>query len=239
MTKSESQAPSSAADVSESVKSTRGPKAERSAAMRARIMEATVDCLNDAGFAATTTQRILESGGISRGALLHHFPTRADLMIAVAEYCVRQQNTYVARRLAPVEDLIAKFLGLTEAAWEATQSRSGVAFIEIMLGGRREPGLDHRLSSLILEREEIQRRDVWRLGEDLGMRGLERDVEVMSRLHTAAMRGLVLERLCSPREDGIDACVELLGEYKRYITGRFLVGDALRAAAANDEQPIG
>jgi AcrR family transcriptional regulator len=190
--------------------------------MRRRVIEATISCLTDFGFAATTTQRVLEIAGVSRGAMLHHFPTRADLMIAAAEHCARAQNRHVARRLAPLEEGMQRFLALTEATWEATRSPTGVAFLEIMLGGRSEEGLDARLADVVRQLEDSQRRDVWRMAETLGMTDQEEEVEVMSRLHTAAMRGLVLEALCSPRAKSGDDCVRLLADYKRYITGKLL-----------------
>jgi len=48
---------------------------ERRASTRARLLDATVECLVDHGYAATTTTVIAERAGVSRGAQLHHYPT--------------------------------------------------------------------------------------------------------------------------------------------------------------------
>ncbi len=68
-------------------KSTR-TQAERTAAMRTRLLEAAVDSLVELGYAGTTTQGIARRAGVSRGAQLHHFPTKESLVVAAVEYLV-------------------------------------------------------------------------------------------------------------------------------------------------------
>src|SRR5687767_4439256 len=53
---------------------------ERSAATRERLLDATVECLVDLGYAKTTTTEVVRRAGVSRGAQVHHFPTKADLV---------------------------------------------------------------------------------------------------------------------------------------------------------------
>ena len=54
--------------------------------MRARLLEATVDCLVERGFAGTSTTLVSERAGVSRGAQLHHFPTKNDLVVAAVRH---------------------------------------------------------------------------------------------------------------------------------------------------------
>jgi len=65
---------------------TRVPQEERTRAMRARLLEATVDCLVERGFSHTSTTLVSERAGVSRGAQLHHFPTKNDLVVAAVEH---------------------------------------------------------------------------------------------------------------------------------------------------------
>ena len=60
----------------------RRTQAERSATTRARILKAAVNCLYRNGYGATTTVSVAASAKVSRGAMLHHFPSKADLMLA-------------------------------------------------------------------------------------------------------------------------------------------------------------
>src|SRR3954466_2105232 len=57
----------------------RRTQAERSAATREALLDATLACLVEDGYANTTTARVAERAGVSRGAHPPHFPTRATL----------------------------------------------------------------------------------------------------------------------------------------------------------------
>jgi AcrR family transcriptional regulator len=50
--------------------------------MRLRLMEATVDSLVELGWAGTTTTVVSQRAGVSRGAQLHHFPSKQALVVA-------------------------------------------------------------------------------------------------------------------------------------------------------------
>ncbi|RYG28791.1 MAG: TetR/AcrR family transcriptional regulator, partial [Burkholderiales bacterium] len=120
------------AKVSDNVVAIRGPHAERTAAMRKRLIEAAIECLEKNGYGSTTLQLVTDAAGASRGAILHHFPNKVDLMIAVAEYCAGKQNRHVARMLANTEPGMDRFLGLTMATWDAMQQPAAIALLEIM-----------------------------------------------------------------------------------------------------------
>jgi AcrR family transcriptional regulator len=59
---------------------------ERSRVTRQRLMEATVECLLEYGWSGTTTTVVAERAGVSRGAQLHHYPTRAELVVAAVQH---------------------------------------------------------------------------------------------------------------------------------------------------------
>ena len=72
--------------TSAKVSSTRVPQEERTRAMRQRLLEATVDCLVEHGWSGTSTTLVSQRAGVSRGAQLHHFPTKNDLVLAAVEH---------------------------------------------------------------------------------------------------------------------------------------------------------
>lgn len=83
---------------------TRVAQGERSRAMRLRLMEAAVDCLVEFGYAGTSTTLVSERAGVSRGAQLHHFPSKADLLYAAVEHLTRlraEEMLQRARAIAP------------------------------------------------------------------------------------------------------------------------------------------
>lgn len=59
---------------------------QKSAMTRAAILEAAIQCFVKWGYKNTTTSRIAEEAGVSRGAMLHHFPSRAEVINAAVLY---------------------------------------------------------------------------------------------------------------------------------------------------------
>src|SRR5690349_7791519 len=59
---------------------------ERRTRMRRRLLEAAVACLREKGYAETTVTEVQERAGVARGTLLHHFPAKAELMVAATEH---------------------------------------------------------------------------------------------------------------------------------------------------------
>lgn len=84
-----------AAEVVEAPPRPRGRREERTATSRARILDAAVACLVEEGYAGATTLRIQARAGVSRGRLLHHFPSRDQLLVAASKHLAteRLRNT--------------------------------------------------------------------------------------------------------------------------------------------------
>jgi len=67
----------------------RRTQTERSEAMRQRLINATVTCLANEGYAGTTVSKIISPADVSRGAPMHHIPTKARRLEATAEFLIR------------------------------------------------------------------------------------------------------------------------------------------------------
>ena len=63
-----------------------GWQAQKSAATRNLIIEAAIKCFVELGYAQTTTTAIAEKAGLSRGAMLHHFPSKLDIVRAAVDH---------------------------------------------------------------------------------------------------------------------------------------------------------
>ena len=72
--------------------------------MRARLLDATVECLVERGFAGTSTTLVSERAGVSRGAQLHHFPTKNALVVAAVEHLTERRGADLAAAAASVPD---------------------------------------------------------------------------------------------------------------------------------------
>lgn len=199
----------------------RGPHADRSASMQQRLIDAAIECLHTVGYAATTTQKIIEVADVSRGAFLHHYPNKVDLIIAVAEYSATFQNAYVDKRVREYESLMARYMALTTVTWEVIRQAPAQALLEIIMASRSDPALAERLPPVIAKFEADQRAGVWRVASKLGIRNREK-LATMSRLHIAAMRGIAIELRWSGDAKAAEESMRLLNHYKEVITGELL-----------------
>jgi AcrR family transcriptional regulator len=64
----------------------RRTQGQRRASSHALILDAAVKALVDGGYAGTTTVVIQKLAGVSRGRLLHHFPSRDALLVSAAHH---------------------------------------------------------------------------------------------------------------------------------------------------------
>src|ERR1700675_4940257 len=65
---------------------TRLTQDEKTAETRRRLLDASILCLVDRGYANTTTSEIAERAGLSRGAQLYHFPRKEELLTSAVEH---------------------------------------------------------------------------------------------------------------------------------------------------------
>ncbi len=99
-------------DVEAPPRTTGRTQADRSQAMRTRLLDAATALLKERGLARFRTADVAERAAVSKGALLHHFPTKYQLILAVfARLYVDRGNKYAAgepsKNLAgTIEDLI-------------------------------------------------------------------------------------------------------------------------------------
>jgi AcrR family transcriptional regulator len=64
----------------------RRSREQRTSDSRQRILDAAVTCLVESGYSRTTTLTIQARAGVSRGRLLHHFPSKETLLVAAAQH---------------------------------------------------------------------------------------------------------------------------------------------------------
>jgi len=90
--------------VTTDIATTRTTQGERTRAMRRRLMEATVDSLVELGWAGTTTTVVSRRAGVSRGAQLHHFPSKQALVVAAVEHLTDLRRDDMRRHAEQLPD---------------------------------------------------------------------------------------------------------------------------------------
>ena len=201
------------ATEAKSVKPARRTQAERSAAMRARILKAAVTCLYKQGYGATTTVSVAALAKVSRGAMLHHFPSKADLMLATLSHVLDLNASNFLKAAAKIADPWERYAALPDLRLEAGSQPAGVAFMEIMVGARSDDAVRSRFDEFQrqLNTRTSQRMADWAAGS--GVKVTARD-QAVSRTVTLAVFGLAIQKQVLPHID-TEEVLEVLRELKR------------------------
>lgn len=116
-------------------------QAERSEATRRKVMDAALRILRERGYAGFRTEAVAVAAGTSRGAMLHHFPKKRDLIISAYEYLFdRLVQTSLARG-REVSDFNELFDGLIEDARDFFLGEHFLAVIDILVSAANERDL--------------------------------------------------------------------------------------------------
>jgi AcrR family transcriptional regulator len=119
----------------------RRTQAERSAAMRTRLLDATVECLVTRGYAGTSTHRVVELAGVTRGAQVHHFPSKEDLVVAAIEHLAEQRTQAAIREFSRVQPISNPTSKVLDYLWESHQGPIFAATVELWIAARTDPAL--------------------------------------------------------------------------------------------------
>ncbi|MGH7022595.1 MAG: TetR/AcrR family transcriptional regulator [Caulobacteraceae bacterium] len=121
-------------------KAARRTQAERRAATRQRLLDAAIACLAERGYADTTTIAVAAAAGLSRGAMLHHFGTKAELLRAVGEEVMRQTEAILETSVAGGGER-ERFLRAFDGALVQLDSPYFAAAAELLMACRADPAL--------------------------------------------------------------------------------------------------
>lgn len=113
----------------------------KSGATRRRIMNAAVHCLANFGYAGTTAVTVAEHAGMTRSAMLYHFPTRMALVEATVHFVMRE-------RIAKFEAIVSQMdhgphwrFQAIDIAWTQNQTDDYKAYCELANAARTDPDL--------------------------------------------------------------------------------------------------
>ena len=167
---------------------------ERSRATQQRLLDATVECLFEYGWARTTTTLIADRAGVSRGAQLHHYPTKTTLVLAAITHLAEMRGNELRAeagvlRAASPQERVDRVVDLLTAAFTGPLF---VAALELWVAARTDPEL--RAALVPLEAtigREMHRIAVTLLGADESKPGVRQAVQATLDL----LRGLGVANL--------------------------------------------
>lgn len=179
---------------------------ERRAETRRKLIDATIQALQEHGAARMTMADVAEKAGLTRGAIQYHFDTPTELLKAtVVEIAERMGGMIDIGALRGME-LGPRIDALIDANWKAYTSGNYIAFLEIAVQGRIDPELGQVVRETLAE-IELSRADTWT--EIFADTGRTRDEIIAWRTALQVMaRGLALSKMIAHQDAIVDPQVE-------------------------------
>lgn len=121
----------------------------KSALMRVKILDATVQCLAQNGYSKTSTQNVATTANISRGTMLHHYATKAELITATIDYIYyKRLEAFHAEASKLTDDERVIDGQALEVYWLLVKSPAYDAYMELCMAART----DDELAQVLAER---------------------------------------------------------------------------------------
>lgn len=125
---------------------------QRSLETRQAILEAVLDTIQELGYHRASTTEIVKRAGVSRGAMLHHYPTKVVLLSAAFKYLHDEVTADVSTLISQAEadgrewpelldEILARFF--SGRLWDV--------FLEIMVAARTDQVLWEQLVPTVMK----------------------------------------------------------------------------------------
>jgi len=194
---------------------------ERSAATIEKLCRTTIALIAEVGYANLTTTMIAQRAGISRGAILHHFETRTDLVkqatggmwASVVEASAAIRADHRTRGLTADE--------VIDRAWTGLMTDTYVSVtIDMMTASRGDRDLRAHVESWMRRMFESYRLTAREVFGAAGLPGEE--AETLMLVMTSSLRGLRVAQMIEPDAAQARAALAMLSDLVRW---RVTAGD--------------
>ncbi|MDT0636391.1 helix-turn-helix domain-containing protein, partial [Spectribacter hydrogenoxidans] len=165
----------------------------------------TIALLKRHGYAGLRTAAIADEAGVSRGALLHHYPTKDALILSSVEFVMRRARAGALRRLRRVEEGVDAFAAIIDDARQFFFSADfGVVLDLVLMGGKNPEFRRHIVRYARKNRLPVE--TAWR--KLLERRGLEPEqAGLLLDLTLNTVRGASIRALWQRDEPAIDRMI--------------------------------
>ncbi|WP_025736263.1 TetR/AcrR family transcriptional regulator [Mycobacterium genavense] len=178
--------------------------AERSSATRGALLDATIEALVKYGYHGATSTRIAEISGLTRGAQMHHFKTKAGL-VAAALLHIHAKRIEIFQEMAQANGNNFSLEALIEQVWASFNDDVWLAAAELWTAARTDEELR---AALVPAERTISKRIRDQLAPTLanGYAGSRlqalppRRMTAIVGLIYSAMRGMALHEAFDPDE---------------------------------------
>jgi AcrR family transcriptional regulator len=124
---------------------------------RRALLDATVESLIEVGFARTTTLEVQRRAEVSRGALLHHFPSKAELLVAAVDHLAEMRAKELKMLATQLPDEKTAGRARTDAVLELLWQCFAGTFFQVAMELRTAARTDPELRPVLIAAERALR----------------------------------------------------------------------------------
>lgn len=188
-------------------------QAQKSAMTRDRILDAAINCFIELGYTAVTTAKVAQAAGVSRGAMLHHFPSKTELIQAAVEYLhdkiLEDYTDRVSAIPASLKGKARRRAGLG-AYWEHLTGDLFVVYHELCVASRSDP----ELRAILENSQQVFEQHVLDSSRDLFAEWADRGDRFLLAMDVSKfmMEGMAANRLITQREERVERLINYLAD---------------------------
>jgi AcrR family transcriptional regulator len=108
---------------------------------RAKLLDATVECLAEIGYARMTTADVAVRAGMSRGAQLYHFPSKAELVATAVDHLLDRMHAQFLDAVAKLPSDADRAPAMVDILWQLVNEPTFAAWLELMMAARTDAEL--------------------------------------------------------------------------------------------------
>lgn len=193
-----------------------GRQAQKSASTRKLIVEAALQCLIKYGYGQTTTPRIADEAGLSRGAMMHHFSNRNRVIQAAIEHLHTKRLHAFRRAISALPEGKPHLHDALTAYWRHATHPLFVAFHELAVASRT----DKDLEKILRPAQQAFYREWYNLAVDLfpEWQTDRKSFDLALNMVQVTLDGLAISRLSTPvNEQAETELIEYLEECLRNL----------------------
>lgn len=188
-------------------------QAQKSAMTRDRILDAAIHCFITLGYTNVTTAKVASAAGVSRGAMLHHFPSKTELIQAAVEYLHDKLLEEYTERVKSIPKSLRgkkrRRAGI-DAYWKYLTGDLFVAYHELCVAGRTDTELKDILerSSVTFDEHALESNaELFKEWHDRGDRFL-----LAMDVTKFMMEGMAVGQLVTDRDERIHRLLDYLAD---------------------------
>jgi len=171
--------------------------------MRARLLDATVACLFERGYARTTTTLIARRAKVSRGAQLHHFRTKEALVTTAVQHLFDQRTREFLDAFARLPASADRISGAVDLLWSMISGPTFYAWLELLVAARTDARLRKTVTAICARFVDVVTSTFHALFPTAGAAG-----DVAPGFAFAALQGLALDHMVIPEAPHIGLVIE-------------------------------